>query len=158
MTSTAHQQASAAAYLGCAAITGYAGLKVAWALGSTFGIRDTAAFDGFIDQTGGPLVGLWATVALALLAIAILLSFVRPWGRHVPRRPRVVLAWLGSAIMTPIGAFSLGANIVFVIAGDRFPNLAPAVFIAVYTAFTLLGLTLAFTAWGTRNSHGRPLR
>jgi hypothetical protein len=159
MTSTPHRQASAAAYLGCAAISGYAGLKVAWALGSTLGIRDTAAFDHFIDRTGGPLLALWGTVALALLAGAVLLSFVRPWGRRVPRRLRASLAWLGFAIMTPVGLLSLGATVVAAIAGDAFPNLTPAIYVSVYASFTLLGLTLAFTAWRTRNPDAarRPL-
>jgi len=156
MTVTPHQQASAAAYLGCAAITGYAGLKVAWGLGSTLGIRDTAAFETFIDQTGGPLLALWGTAVLALLASAILLSFVRPWGRRVPRRLRASWAWLGFAIMAPIGLLALGANVVAAIAGDPFPNLTPATLISVYTSFIVLGLTLAFTAWRTRNPDNSP--
>ncbi len=151
MTSTPHQQASAAAYLGCSAITGYAALKVAWALGSTLGIRDTAAFDQFIADTGGPLVALWGTVVLALLAVAILLSFVRPWGRRVPRRLRTALAWLGFAIMAPVGLLSLGGTVVAVVAGDPFPVITPAIYLGVYPSFTLLGLTLAFTAWRTRD-------
>lgn len=133
-------------------MTGYAALKSAWGLGSTLGIRDTVALDRFVGQTGGPLLAVWGTVALALLAIAILQSFVRPWGQRVPRRLRASLAWLGFAIMTPLGVVSLGATVVDAIAGTRFPRFAPAIYLSVYTSFTLLGLTLAFTAWRTHDS------
>jgi len=46
---------------------------------------------------------------------------------------------------------ALGANVVAAIAGDPFPNLTPATLISVDTSFSVLGLTLAFTAWRTRN-------
>ena len=84
MRSTSDKQAVTAAYVGCAAAAAYAVLKGAWALGSTLGVSDTAVFEEFLDQLGGPLVALWATVLLALLAGAILLSLVQPWGRRIP--------------------------------------------------------------------------
>jgi hypothetical protein len=150
MTSTPDKQAVTAAYLGCAATAGYAVLKVAWALGSTLGVSDKAVFEEFLDQLGGPLVALWATVLLALLAGAILLSLVQPWGLRVPRRLRASLAWLG-AIMAPLGLMRLGQAIAAAIAGDPFPMLTPAIYISVYVCFTVLGLTFAITAWRTRN-------
>jgi len=158
MTSTPDKHAVAAAYLGCAAAAGYAVLKIAWGMGSTFGIRDPAAFEDFIDQTGGSLLALWGTVLLALLASAILLSLIRPWGGRLPRRLRASLAWLG-AIMAPLGLMRLAATIAQTIAGDAFPVLTPAIYISVYVCFTVLGLTFAFTAWRTRNHQAahRPL-
>ncbi len=148
MTSQPDKQATTAAYVGCAAAASYAALKGAWALGSTFGISDGAVFEAFIDDLGGPLVALWATVLLALYAGAILLSLVQPWGRRIPRRLRASLAWLGS-IMAPLGLIRLGQTIVKTIAGDPFVMLTPAIYIAVYASFTVLGLTFAFTAWRT---------
>jgi peptidoglycan/LPS O-acetylase OafA/YrhL len=151
MTSTPDKQTATAAYLGCAAAAGYAVIKVAWGLGSTFGIRDTAAFEEFIDQIGGPQLALWGTVLPALLAGAILLSLVQPWGRRVPRRLRAASAWLGFAIMAPVGVLRLGATLAATIAGEPFPVLAPAIYIWVYACFSVLGLTFAFTAWRTRD-------
>ena len=151
MTSTPDKQTVRAAYLGCAAAAGYAVVKVAWGLGSTFGIRDTAAFEEFIDQIGGPQLALWGTVLPALLAGAILLSLVQPWGRRVPRRLRAAPAWLGFAIMAPVGLIRLVQTVVETSVGNPFPVLTPAIYIWVYVCFTVLGLTFAFTAWRTRD-------
>lgn len=157
MTSTPHKQARAAARLGCAAAAGYAVLKAAWALGSTFGVRDTAAFEDFLGQVGGPVIALWGTVLLALLASAILLSLVQPWGRRVPRRLRASSAWLGFAIMTPVGFLGLGQTLADAIAGTHFPLLTPAIYIWVYGCFVVLGLAFAVTAWRTRNAEPAPV-
>ncbi len=93
MTQTSPQQAVTAAYVGCAAAAGYAILKAAWALGNTFGANaDAAAWEEFLALMGGPIVALWGTVLLALLAAAILLSLVQPWGQRIPRRLRASLA------------------------------------------------------------------
>lgn len=139
------------AHLGCAAAAGYAVLKAAWASGSAVGVRDTAAFEDFLAQLGGPMIALWGTVLLALLAGLILQSLVQPWGRRVPRRLRASLAWMGFATMTPIGLGRLGQTIADVIAGNSVPLLTPAVYIYVYACFVVLGLSFAATAWRTRN-------
>jgi len=151
MTSTPHKQAITAAHLGCAAAAGYAVLKTAWALGSTVGVTaDPAAWETFLTQMGGRTVALWGTVLLASLAGAILLSMVQPWGRHVPRRVRASLAWLGFAIMAPVGLVRLGETIVGAVAGNPSPLLTPAIYVYVYTCFVVLGMTFAVTAWRTR--------
>jgi len=151
MTITSDRRAVTAAYLGCAAAAGYAVLKAAWAFGSTLGVSDTATFERFLDHVGGPLLALWGTVLLALLAGAILLSLVQPWGRRVPRRLRASLAWLGFVIMTAVGLMGLGGTLVDAIAGSSFPMLTPAIYIWVYSCFVVLGLTFGVTAWRTRN-------
>ncbi len=151
MTSTPHKQAQTVAHLGCAAAAGYAVLKAAWASGSAVGVRDTAAFEDFLAQLGGPMIALWGTVLLALFASAILQSLVRPWGRRVPWRLRASLAWLGFAIMTPLGLLSLGHTLSAALAGKPFPLLAPAIYTWVYGCFLVLGLAFAITAWLTRN-------
>lgn len=141
-----------AAHLGSATAAGYAALKTAWSLGSTVGIRaDAAAWDDFVASVGGPLLAGWGTVLLALAAGAILQSLVQPWGRRVPRRLRASLAWIGFAVLAPYGLLSLGQTIVGAIAGNPFPLLTPAIYIAVDASFVVLGLTFAFTAWRTRD-------
>ena len=157
MTSTPHKQARTAALLGCAAAAGYAVLKAAWALGSTVGVNaDAMAWEEFLAEMGGRTLALWGTVLLALLASAILLSMVQPWGRRVPRRLRASLAWLGFATMAPIGLARLGQTLFDAIAGNPFPLLAPAIYIYVYSCFVVLGLTFAVTAWRTRNPQPAP--
>ena len=151
MTQTSPEPAVTAAYVGCAAAAGYAILKVGWALGSTLGVNaDAAAWQEFLALMGGPIVALWGTVLLALLAGAILLSLVQPWGQRIPRRLRASLAWLGFAVMASIGLLRLAATLVEVIAGDPFPLLTPAIYIYVYTCFCVLGVAFAITAWRTR--------
>lgn len=157
MTQTSPRQAVTAAYVGCAAAAGYAVLKAAWALGSTFGVNaDAATLEDFLQSWGGPAVALWGTVLLALLAGAILLSLVQPWGRRIPRRLRASLAWLGFTIMTPIGLAGLAVTLTAVISGNPFPLLAPAIYIYVYTCFSVLGTTFAITAWRTRRPAAAP--
>jgi len=151
MTSTPDKHTVTAAYMGCAAAATYASLKIAWALGSTFGVTDPVLFEEFLQSIGGPLVALWATVALALMAAAILLSFVKPWGSRVPQPLRPALPWMG-AIMAPLGLVGLGQTIVGVIAGHPFEMLAPAIYIAVYACFTVIGSAFAVVAWRTRAS------
>ncbi|MGI8595262.1 MAG: hypothetical protein ACR2ML_13030 [Solirubrobacteraceae bacterium] len=158
MTSTPHKQAITAAHLGCGAAAGYAVLKAAWALGSTLGVNaDAAAWEDFLAHMGGRMLALWGTVLLALLASAILLSLVEPWGRRVPRRLRASLAWMGFATMAPIGLIRLGQTLAEAIAGNPFPLLTPAIYIWVYSCFVVLGLTFAVTAWRTRNLERAPV-
>jgi len=156
MTSTPHKQARTAAHVGCAAAAGYAAVKTAWGLGSTVGVRDTAVFEDFMAQIGGPLIAVWATVLLALLASAILQSLVQPWGSRVPRRLRASLAWLGFAIMTPVGLLGLTGTIAKAVAGQPDPMLTPAIYIGVYSCFLVLGLSFAVTAWRTRHPQATP--
>ncbi len=151
MARSPHKQAVTAAHLGCAAAAGYAVLKAAWALGSTVGVNaDAVAWERFLAAMGGRTLALWGTVLLALLASAILLSLVQPWGRRVPRRLRATLAWLGFATMAPVGLIRLGQTLAEVTAGDAFPLLTPAIYIYVYACFVVLGLSFAVTAWRTR--------
>ncbi len=157
VTRSSPQQAVTSAYVECAAAAGYAILKAAWALGSTFGVNaDAATFEDFLQSWGGAAVALWGTVLLALLAGAILLSLVQPWGRRIPRRLRASLAWLGFTVMAPIGLIRLGQTLAEVIAGNPFPLLTPAIYIYVYACFVVLGVTCAVTAWRTRSPEAAP--
>lgn len=156
MTSTPHKQAITAAHVGCAAAAGYGAVKTAWGLGSTVGVRDSAVLEDFMAQLGGPLIAVWATVFLALLAGAILQSLVQPWGRRAPRRLRASLAWLGFAIMTPVGLLGLAGTIAKAVAGQPDPMLTPPIYIGVYSCFLVLGLSFAVTAWRTHHPEATP--
>ncbi len=152
MTSTPHKQAITAAHVGCAAATGYAAIKTAWGLGSTVGVRDSTVFEDFMSQIGGPLIAVWATVVLALIAGAILQSLVQPWGRRVPLRLRTSLAWLGFAIMTPVGLLGLAGTVAKAVAGQPDLMLTPPIYIGVYSCFVVLGLSFAVTVSRTRHN------
>ena len=150
MQRTPHPQARLAAHIGSVAAVAYALLKAAWGMGSRIGVRaDAATWKAFVDDVGGPLLAAWGTAALALLAAAILQSLVQPWGRRVPRRLRSSLAWLGFAIMTPIGLVSLGHTLADILTSAPFPVLTPFTYIWTYACFIALGLAFAATAWWT---------
>ena len=117
-------------------------------------MRTRRPFEDFLQSWGGPAVALWGTVLLALLAGAILLSLVQPWGQRIPRRLR---AWLGFAVMAPIGLLRLAATLAEVIAGDPFGLLTPATYMYVYTCFCVLAVTFAITAWPTRRPAAAPV-
>ena len=150
MQPTPHPQARLAAHIGSVAAAAYALLKAAWGMGSRIGVRaDAATWKAFVDEVGGPLLAAWGTVALALLAAAILQSLVQPWGRRVPLRLRASLAWLGFAVMTPIGLVSLAHTLAGILTSKPFPLLTPLIYIWTYTCFIALGLAFAATAWRT---------
>jgi hypothetical protein len=147
--------ATAAAVAGAAAALAYGALKAVWAVGGTLGVRHTPPW---VDGMPGwqHFLAFWGTVALAVLAAAILLALVRPWGRAVPRRPLRAVAWLGAALMTSVGtlgsmpmvAYHLGLRDLS--ADEISGALAPGVYTFVYGSFLVLGVAFAATAWLTR--------
>jgi len=60
---------------------------------------DASAWEEFLALMGGPIVALWGTVLLALLAAAILLSLVQPRGQRI--RDACAHRWHGSASLYP---------------------------------------------------------
>jgi Protein of unknown function (DUF3995) len=93
------------AYAACALALLYAVPSLYWALGGTVGL-DTVG--GAIEELArardpaGVALGAGAgalKVAGALLALAL----VRPWGRAVPRRVLLGVAWAASVLLTAYG-------------------------------------------------------
>jgi len=138
------------AYAGVGAALAYAALKAAWALGSTAGITDVAAFERFVDRFGSfEWAATWGTVVLAVAAAALLLALVEPWGRRLPRRPLRIAAWLGAAVLA-IPGFVGFAESLLTYAGvlDTHDNgIAEWVFLLTYGSFAVLSIALAAAAW-----------
>jgi hypothetical protein len=96
----------------------------------------------------------WGTVALALVAAALLLALVEPWGRRLRRRPLIVAAWLGAAVLAVPG-FPGVVESLLILAGalDGHDNgMAEWVFLVTYGAFSVLSVALAVSAQRPRAS------
>lgn len=144
------------AALGCVAVLGYGGLKASWALGATIGLSDPAqlyAADRRLTLAGW-LFAYWGTVALAVLAAAILLALVMPWGAVVPRPVVRTLAWLGALMVVPglLGLVMILAYLTGIhrFGADSLGGLYAATYVVVYACFLVLGLAFAATAYLTR--------
>lgn len=149
-----------AAGAGVAAAAVYGALKASWALGGTVGIRGVppwATRTGEWADAGATVrfLAFEGTVALALIAIAVLLALVQPWGRHLPRTLVAGAAWLGCAL---IGGVWLAGTVRWV-AGSGGPSadesLAPATFWTIWASFGVLGTAFGATAWMTRPAERR---
>lgn len=70
----------------------FAARGIYWALGGTVGLGTLSAGIREAATEGDPTLyaALWATVALELVAAALALALVRPWGRVLPARWPVV--------------------------------------------------------------------
>jgi len=138
------------AYAGVGAAAAYAALKAAWALGSTAGITDVAAFERFVDRFGRfEWAATWGTVALAGVAAALLLALVEPFGRRLPRRPLRAAALIGAAVLAVPGFAGLAESLLtyadVVEEGDN--GMAAWVFLVTYGSFAVLSVALAAAAW-----------
>ncbi len=147
------------ALAGCAAALGYGALKLSWAFGGTVGFRDTPPWQTNTGAWGEMLpmerfLALEGTALLAVLAAAILLALVRPWGAVLPRRTVRGLAWLGCLVMGANGLVGTGmvlAEAVGLIV-SRDDTLALGVYAFVYGCFLVLGAAFGATAWLTREA------
>jgi hypothetical protein len=94
-----------AAYAACAVAWLSAVPSFYWAFGGTVGLSTVGgAIErlGRAHDPGGIALGAGAgllKVAGGLLALAL----VRPWGRMIPRRLRLAVAWAGSVVLTAYG-------------------------------------------------------
>ena len=127
----------------------YAALKAAWGLGSTVGITDAAAFERFEDRFGSlGWLATWGTVVPALVAAALLLALVEPWGRRLPRRPLRIAAWLGAAVLAVPGFAGLAESLMTYagLVDTHDTGMAGWVFLVVYGSFAVLSVALAIAA------------
>lgn len=110
------QTAAARTALVCAAA--YGAMKLDWALGGAFLMRQTPlppdARDALLAHTAGSVVQHWGSVALALVGMAAALHLsgrFRPHGK-VRRRMLLIGSWAGCAFMTARAAGLLGYGFV----------------------------------------------
>jgi len=79
-----------AAFAAAAACVAYGGLKLHWALGGEWLLRQTPlpadAMQGMLDRDAASVASHWGTVALALVGVALAAAIVR-----APRAPRLLV-------------------------------------------------------------------
>jgi hypothetical protein len=83
----------------------FAGVSLAWALGSTVGLDTLGGSIERMARAGEPALFVANTVALVLKALGgvLALALVQPWGRRLPRRPLLALGWLGAGVLVLYG-------------------------------------------------------
>ncbi|MDA0173493.1 DUF3995 domain-containing protein [Solirubrobacter taibaiensis] len=106
-----------AAFVAGAACAAYGGLKLQWALGGEFLLRETPLPPGarqeLLDREPGAVATHWASVALALIGVALAVAMVR-----VPRTPRLLVVHL-PAVLGVLMLARAGWGITSDLIGDR---------------------------------------
>lgn len=155
---------TAAVGAGIAAASTYGGLKAEWSLGGSLFVQGTPPWRDRTDgwRHVGPVVRFLAfegTVLLAGLAVLVLLSLVRPWGRRLPRLLLATLAWSGCALLLTVWVGGMTRVLIGATRSASEPGeLTPAGFWVVSSSFLVLGASFGATAWLTRSTVGAPLR
>lgn len=124
-------------------------------MGATIGLSDPSQLHA-ADRSlafGVWVFAYWGTAALAVLAVAILLALVLPWGAVVPRPILRTLGWLGGLMVVP-GAVGLVMILAYVtgirLGASRLGGLYPGTYAFVYLCFLALGFAFAATTFLTR--------
>lgn len=135
----------------------YLTLKMAWLCGSEAGVRDPAAMDK-----------LWLlnliTFGMDVIALALALTFVRPWGRRVRAGLVAFPMWVATGLLGTILVAVPTSLIAGLVLGPEHQNaaqraddgLASWVFVLVYGGFSVQGvaLILAFVLYARRRWAG----
>ena len=116
------------AYAACVVAAVYAVVSFYWAFGGTAGIGTLGGRLEELGRVGDPAV-LWLAGVAGVLKAAgavLALALVRPWGRVLPRRVLLVVAWAGAVVLVGYGglyvvggALVLGGVVGVAGAGDR---------------------------------------
>ncbi len=96
-----------AAYAACVWSLVFAAASFYWTAGGTAGV---ATIGGAVQRLPEIVAILWVTGALKVIGGLLALTLVRPWGRVLPHRLLVTLAWVGGVGMTAYGAIPLFVN------------------------------------------------
>ncbi|MDP3891570.1 hypothetical protein [Nocardioides sp.] len=140
--------------LGCAALLGYAGLKIHWALGGAAGIADPPAWRESIDRLGQAeqLAAFWGTVAIDALGAVVLVALAGTAGTRGGRGLLRRLLRGGSLVAAVVlGLAAIGGTLVTLgpVLGlwegreDAFGPIAPGTFLFVYGCFGVYAGALA---------------
>ncbi|MGH9186572.1 MAG: DUF3995 domain-containing protein [Acidimicrobiales bacterium] len=103
MTGTAAttQRLSMAGYAACVWAVLFAAVSFYWAAGGTIGVETNAPAitRPVLDREPGAIAMMWATGLLKIVAGALALALVRPWGRTAPRWLLLTAGWGAAAVM-----------------------------------------------------------
>ncbi|UMG91845.1 hypothetical protein [Nocardioides sp. TF02-7] len=143
------------------AVVPYTALKVLWLAGGTAGAR-TADQVSELHSTR-MVVGNVVTIGLELLAVALAVALVHPWGRRVPAWMVLGLAAGATGLLAPIlVGLGLGSALQLLADGDLrtggMEDMSPWVFAVAYGGFGLLAVGIGLLAWRyTLDRWGREL-
>lgn len=146
-----------AAGVAMASTVPYLTLKTAWLCGSEVGVHDPAAMDK-----------LWLlnliTFGMDVIALALALTFVRPWGRRVRAGLVAFPMWVATGLLGTILVALPVSLVAGLVLGPEHQNaaqqtadgLAGWVFVLVYGGFSVQGvaLILAFVLYARRRWAG----
>lgn len=87
-----------AGYAACAWMLVFAAMSFYWALGGTVGLGTVSLGQ---ELAGEPwfITVLWLTGILKIVCGLLALALVQPWGRRIPRRLLLIVAWGASALL-----------------------------------------------------------
>jgi Protein of unknown function (DUF3995) len=110
MAGTGEGRGTWAAYAACWVALAYALVSFYWAVGGTLGVGTLGGRLEELAREGDPVI-LWLAGVAGVLKVAgavVALALVRPWGRGVPGRLLLVVAWVGAVVLVLYG----GVNVV----------------------------------------------
>jgi hypothetical protein len=137
-----------------------------WALGGTAGLDTVGGAIEELARTRDP-AGVALGIAAGVLKVAgglLALALVRPWGRAVPRRLLLGVAWAASMVLTAYGGLlvAVGTLVLTGVLGPSGPVDRTALrwHVMVWDLWFLVwGLLLGVAAWHYgRQSRGRGAR
>jgi hypothetical protein len=155
-----------AAYAACALALLSAVPSFYWALGGTAGLDTVGGAIEELARTRDP-AGVALGIAAGVLKVAgglLALALVRPWGRAVPRRLLLGVAWAASMVLTAYGGLlvAVGTLVLTGVLGPSGPVDRTALrwHVMVWDLWFLVwGLLLGVAAWHYgRQSRGRGAR
>lgn len=87
-----------AAFLSCLCGVLYALPHFWWGLGISFGFPGD--FATVPDEIWSRIIGYWVMGAVAIIASLFSLSFVYKWGEKLPRKLKLIPAWIGCIVLS----------------------------------------------------------
>lgn len=98
-----------AAY-GAEAVAAVSGsISLYWALGGTLGIRTVGGRIAEMATSHAPGAALlaWGATLVKIIGVVFAIALARRPGWPLPRRPLLILGWLGAAVLTVYGALNM---------------------------------------------------
>lgn len=99
-------------YLACVWGLIFAAISFYWGSGGTFGLDTIGGSIEAMARRGDAAIfaAVWITGALKLFGAVLASALVREWGRRLPQRPLLALAWAAAVLLTLYGAFLVAGD------------------------------------------------
>jgi hypothetical protein len=146
-------------YAAAAVAFAFAAVSFYWALGGTAGLSSLGDRIEQLALSGNPMIRTLTGVTGALKVLGGLLSLalVQPWGRRLPRRLLLLMAWIGATLLTVYGTLSI-INVALIMSGaltaaePQNPTLLLWRLLLWEPWFVVWGVLLGLTAWYVRKT------